>query len=342
MQGNGPAPRVVVLEDWNRFFPGVPSLERLRERAEVEVQHDRPRDQADLVARLRGAQVAVLNRERTRFDAAVIEALPELRLIVQTGGIGPNLDLEAATRRGVAVSAGPGLPNSIEGVAELALGLLLSLARRIPANDRAVRAGDWQVAPSVMLGGGTMGIVGLGRLGRALARLGQALQMRVIASGPTLTPERAAESGVEFASLDDLFPRADAVFVCTRLSDRTRGLVTRRHIGLMRPNAYLVNVARGPIVDEEALVEALRERRIAGAGLDVFGREPLPTDHPLTSLDNVVLTPHIGWVTARNCERFVDAVVESIARYLDGDPSAVVNREALAARAGGRIDHGRC
>jgi D-3-phosphoglycerate dehydrogenase / 2-oxoglutarate reductase len=325
--------KVVVLEDWNHFFPGVPSLERLRERAEVEVQHDQPRDQADLVARLRGAQVAVLNRERTRFDAAVIEALPELGLIVQTGGVSPNLDLEAATRRGVAVSTGPGLPNSIEGVAELALGLLLSLARRIPASDRTVRAGDWQVAPSVLLNGGTMGIVGLGRLGRALARFGLALQMRVIASGPTLTAERAAESGVEFVSLDDLCAQADALFVCTRLSDRTRGLVTRRHIGLMRPTAYLVNVARGPIVDEEALVEALRARRIAGAGLDVFGREPLPTDHPLTSLDNVVLTPHIGWVTARNCERFVDTVVESIGRYLDGDMGAVVNREALAVRA---------
>jgi phosphoglycerate dehydrogenase-like enzyme len=312
----------------------VPSLERLRERVEVEIQHDRPRDQADLLERLRAAEIVVLNRERTRFDAAVIEALPDLKLIVQTGGVGPNVDVEAASRCGVAVSAGPGLPNSIEGVAELALGLLLSLARRIPASDRAVRAGDWQIAPSVMLNGGTMGIVGLGRLGSALARLGQALQMRVIAAGPTLTPERAAAAGVELVSLDDLFARADAAFVCTRLSERTRGLVTRQHIGLMRPTAYLVNVARGPIVDEEALVEALRERRIAGAGLDVFDREPLPTEHPLTSLDNVVLTPHIGWVTARNCERFVDSVVASIGRYLDGDLSAVVNREALAARAG--------
>src|SRR5262245_58179654 len=139
--------RVVVLEDWNRFFPGRPSLERLRARADVDVQHDQPRDRADLLARLQGAQVAVLNRERTRFDAELIEALPELRLIVQTGGVSPNLDLEAATRRGVAVGTGPGRPNSIEGVAELALGLLLSLARRIPANDRAVRAGDRPGAP---------------------------------------------------------------------------------------------------------------------------------------------------------------------------------------------------
>jgi D-3-phosphoglycerate dehydrogenase len=326
--------KVVVLEDWNHFFPGRPSLERLRGRAEVEVQHDQPRDAADLLGRLRGAQVVVLNRERTRFDAATLAALPDLRLVVQTGGVSPNLDLEAATARGVAVSAGPGLPNSIAGVAELALGLLLSLARQIPANDRNVRAGHWAVAPSVLLNGGTMGIVGLGRLGIGLARLGQALQMRVLAAGPTLTPERAVESRVDFGSLDDVCQQADALFVCTRLSDRTRGLVTRRHIGLMKPTAYLINVARGPIVDEEALVEALRERRIAGAGLDVFGREPLPLDHPLIALDNVVLTPHIGWVTERNCEQFVDAVVERVERYLDGDLGAVVNREALAARVG--------
>src|SRR5205823_4487624 len=152
----------------------------------------------DLLARLRDAQIVVLNRERTRFGAEVIEALPALELIVQTGSVSPNVDVAAATARGVAVMAAPGLPNSIEGVAELALGLLLSLARQIPANDRHVRAGQWDVAPSVMLNGRTMGIVGLGRLGRSRARLGQALQMQVLAAGPTLTPERAAASQAEF------------------------------------------------------------------------------------------------------------------------------------------------
>ena len=324
--------KIVVVEDWNRFFPGVPSLERLRQRAEVEVQHDRPRDRDDLVARLAGAQVAVLNRERTRFDAELIGRLPALELIVQTGGIGPNVDQAAATARGVALATGPGLPHSIEGVAELALGLLISLARRIPEHDAGVRDGRWEVPPTVMLSGATMGIVGLGRLGRHLARLGQALNMHVVASGPTLTPERAAESGVEYAALDDLFPRADAVFVCTRLSERTRGLVTRAHVSSMKPTAYLINVARGPIVDEAALIEALRGRRIAGAGLDVFDREPLPVDHPLLALDNVVLTPHIGWVTAENCRRFGDSVVASVERSLDGDFGGLVNPEALAAR----------
>ncbi|HEY8884876.1 MAG TPA: D-2-hydroxyacid dehydrogenase family protein [Chloroflexota bacterium] len=330
--------KVVVLEDWNHFFPGVPSLERLRDRVEVEVHPDRPADRADLLARLQDAQIVVLNRERTRFDAAVIGALPALELIVQTGGIGPNVDVAAASARGVAVMAGPGLPNSIAGVAELALGLWIGLARQILANDRNVRSGHWNVAPTVLLNGGTMGIVGLGRLGRCLARIGHALDLTVIAAGPTLTPERAAQSQVEFVSLDDLFPRADVVFICTRLSDLTRGLVTRRHLELMKPSAYLINVARGPIVDEAALLELLQARRIAGAGLDVFGQEPLPVGHPLTTLDNVILTPHIGWVTAANCERFVNSVVDSINRYLDGDVSKLANPEALAARPAVRAE----
>jgi phosphoglycerate dehydrogenase-like enzyme len=325
--------KAVILEDWNRFFPDAASLARLRARIDVEVQHERPADRADLVRRLGGAQVAVLNRERTRIDAATIEALPDLELIVQTGGIGGNVDVALATARGVAVSPAPGLPNSIEAVAELALGMLIALARDLIANDRAVRNGRWDVAPTVMLSGGTMGIVGLGRLGRSLARLGQAMGMAVIAAGPTLTAERAAESGVEFVSLDDLVPRADAIFICPRLSDLTRGMVTRRHIDAMKPTAFLINVARGPIVDEDALLDALREGRIAGAGLDVFGQEPLPSDHPLLALDNVVLAPHIGWVTRTNTERFVDSVVEAIERYLDGDYSRLVNPAAIEARA---------
>lgn len=274
----------------------------------------------------------MLNRERTRFDAELVAQLPDLELIVQTGSVSPNVDVSAATARGIAVAAAPGLPNSIEGVAELALGLLLSLARRIPIHDRDTRAGRWHVAPTSMLSGGTMGIVGLGRMGRHLARLGRALNMHVLASGPTLTPERAAESGVEFAALDDLFRRSDAVFICARLSERTEGMVTRRLIDSMKPTAYLINAARGPIVDEIALVEALSEHRIAGAGLDVFGQEPVPLGHPLLKLDNVVLTPHIGWVTADNVRQFVDSCVEAIERYLDGDHSRLANPDALAKR----------
>lgn len=328
--------RVVVLEDWNQLFVGAPALERLAGRAEVDIQHDRPRDRDDLIGRLRDAAVAVLNRERTQLDGDTLRQLPALELIVQTGGLGPNLDLAAATAQGIAVTTAPGLPNSIEGVAELGIGLLIALARRLPACDRAVRAGAWNLAPTLMLHGGTMGILGLGRLGRSLARIGRALGMRVIAAGMTLTPDRAAASGAEWVTLDDLFPQADAVFICLRLSAETRGLVTRRHLASMRPSAFLINVARGPIVDEVALVEALRAGWIAGAGLDVFDHEPLPTSHPLTELDNVILTPHIGWVTASNTAQFVDSVVERIVGYLDGDRGAVVNPDAFAQRGAGR------
>lgn len=308
--------KVVILEDWNRFFADAPAIERLRQRATVEVLHDVLADRAAVVARARGADVVVLNRERTRFDAETMAALPDLRLIVQTGGISPNVDRAAAEARGIALATGPGLPNSIEGVAELALGLLLNLARRIPEYDRGVRVGVWDVAPTVMLSGLTLGVVGLGRLGRHLARLGQALNMQVLAAGPTLTYERASAAGVEYSTLDALFPRVDAVFICTRLSEMTRGLVTAAHIASMKPTAYLVNAARGPIVDEAALLTALQERRIAGAGLDVFGQEPLPANHPLLALDNVVLTPHIGWVIDRNVAQFVESVVASVERWL--------------------------
>lgn len=324
--------KAVVLEDWNRFFPDSPALAALRERIDVEVFHDVLNDRTEIARRLQGANIVVLNRERTKFDAELIAMLPDLELIVQTGGVSPNVDVEAASDRGVAASGAPGLPNSIEGVAELALGLLISLARNIPANDRAVRAGRWDVQPTAMLNGGTAAIVGLGRLGLSLARMSAALQMHVIAAGPTLTPERAADSGVEFSTLDDLFPRADVVYICPRLSDLTRGMVTRAHIDSMKPTAYLVNAARGPIVDEDALLDALRDRRIAGAGLDVFGREPIPEGHPLLTLDNVVLTPHIGWVMEHNVARFVEMVAKNIGRYLDGDYNTIVNPRAFEVR----------
>ncbi|MFN8535307.1 MAG: D-2-hydroxyacid dehydrogenase family protein [Dehalococcoidia bacterium] len=324
--------KVVVLEDWNSLFVGAPALDRLRGRLDIEVQTDRPADRAALIERLRDAEIVVLNRERTRLDRETIAQLPRLNLIVQTGGVSGNVDVTAASEQGIEVCGAPGLPYSIDGVAELALGMLLTLARQMPANDRAVRGGAWNVAPTVMLHGLTMGILGLGRLGRSLARLGQALQMPVIANGPTLTPERAAANGVGFVSLDELCERSDALFVCPRLSEMTRGMVTRAHLALLKPTAYLINVARGPIVDEAGLLEALQERRIAGAGLDVFGEEPLPADHPLTTLDNVVLAPHIGWVTETNAVRFVESVVERIEQHLAGDRSSLVNREALAER----------
>ena len=321
--------KIVIFDDWNRFFPTSPSLSRLRERGEVVIHHDKAMTDDEVIARLQGATVVVSNRERTQFNAKVLEALPDLRLISHTGAAGPNLDLKTATARGVAVAVAPGLPTGSAGVAELGLGLLLALARDIPRNDRKVREGDWAVPATIQLNGLTMGIFGLGRIGRAMARLAQALEMPVIAWGPTLTAERAAASGVEYVSYDDFFPRADVVFVAVRLSDMTRGLIGPQQVAAMKPTSYLINIARGPIVDEPALVEALQNRRIAGAGLDVFDVEPLPVDHPFTRLDNVVLTPHVGWVTTIQFEKFISGVVDNILNFLDGNPTNLANPEAL-------------
>jgi phosphoglycerate dehydrogenase-like enzyme len=321
--------RVVILDDWNDFWGDKPGVARLRQRAEV-VIHTRPAaDEGEVIARLREATIAIANRERTPLNAAVLSAAPNLRMIAQTGRISPNLDAEAATGRGIALVAAGGGTGGSAGVAELGLALLLGLVRQIPRNDRRVRDGDWAAPTTELLHGRTLGIVGLGNIGRAMARLATALEMPIIAWGPTLTPERAAASGAEYVAFDDLFRRADAVFVSVRLSNQTRGLIGERQLAAMKPTSYLVNIARGPIVDEAALVRALEQRTIAGAGLDVFDREPLPKDHPLTRLDNVVLTPHVGWGTTGNFALFVENLSDAVLRYLDGDLRDVVNAAAL-------------
>jgi phosphoglycerate dehydrogenase-like enzyme len=213
---------------------------------------------------------------------------------------------------------------------------MLALARQIPANDRRVRQGDWAAPATRSMAGLTLGVLGLGNIGQAMARMCQALDMHVIAWSPTLTPERAARSGAESVSFDDLFRRSDVLFVSARMSEQTRGLVGANQLAMLKPTSYLVNIARGPIVDEDALLEALQERRIGGAGLDVFDMEPLPAAHPLTALDNVVLTPHIGWGVQSNFARFVENTVDAIEKYLDGDTSHVVNPAALANRVAAR------
>jgi phosphoglycerate dehydrogenase-like enzyme len=219
---------------------------------------------------------------------------------------------------------------------ELTIGLLLATVRRIPQEDRAMREGRWQTRIGVELSGKTLGILGLGRIGSRIAAFGKLLGMRVIAWGPTLTEERAAAGGVMYVPLDTLFRESDVVSLHLRLSEQTRGLVTARHLSLMKPTAFLINTARGPLVDEAALVAALRERRIAGAGLDVFDAEPLPANHPFLALENVVLTPHIGYVTEEAYHIFFRQVVENIESYLDGHlPPRALNPDALGRRAAG-------
>jgi phosphoglycerate dehydrogenase-like enzyme len=326
-------PKIVVLDDWTNFWGSQPSVDRLRQRGQLSIHTTPAADEAEVVRRLQGATVAIANRERTPLGASVLRAATDLELIAQTGRVSPNIDMQAATERGIALVAAGGQPGSHVAVAELGLALLLALARQIPANDRRVRQGDWVAPPTRMLSGHTLGILGLGNIGGHMARLGQALQMKVIAWGPTLTPERARASGVDYVARDELFRQADVLFVSVRLSELTRGLVGAAELTLMKPTSYVVNIARGPVIDERALVEALQQRKIGGAGLDVYGVEPLPADHPLTSLDNVVLTPHIGWGVETNFTLMVENLTSAVLKYLDGDMSGVVNPAALERRS---------
>ena len=325
--------RIVVLDDWTNFWGSQPATERLRERGDLTIHTAPAQDDAEVMRRLENATVALANRERTRLGAAVLRGAEHLELIGQSGRVSPNIDADTATERGIALIAAPGQPGSHVGVAELGLALMLALARQIPANDRRVRVGDWVAPATRTLGGLTLGILGLGNIGGAMAKLGQALQMPIIAWGPTLTPERARASGVEYVAFDDLFRRADVLFISLRLSDMTRGIVGPEQLSLMKPTSYLVNIARGPIVQESALIRALQQGTIAGAGIDVYDVEPVPKDHPFIQLDNVVLTPHIGWGVDTNFARMVSNLTDAVIRYLDGDMTGVANPAALERRA---------
>lgn len=304
--------RVAILDDVHDVWGSTESVRRLRERAAVEVFTS----PFGSPAALRSFDVLIANRERTRFTRDLLEQLVDVRLIVQTGNHAAHIDLAAARERGIVVaqaSAGYSI-----GAAELAIGLALAVMRRIPEQDAAVRRGDWHTPTTPVLHGKTLGVIGLGRVGSHVARIGNAFGMRVLAWSPRLIDTRAAAAGAERLELDALLAQADVVTIHASLTPTSRGLLDARRLALMKRSAYLVNTARGPIVDEEALLAALSEKRIAGAGLDVFEVEPLPAGHRFTELDNVVLTPHLGWPTDDGYRRFAQAASEVLLAYLDG------------------------
>jgi phosphoglycerate dehydrogenase-like enzyme len=304
--------RVAILDDIHAAYAATDGVRRLRERAEVTI-FERP---FGAPAALRGYDALVANRERTKFTRSLLEALPDVRIVAQTGNHAYHVDFAAAAERGVVIAKASG--GFSTGAAELAIGLAIAAVRGIPAADRAVREGRWPAPLGVELADKTFGIVGLGHVGKHVARLANAFGMKVIAWGRTLDAARAADAGAEAVDLDALMRRADVVSIHATLAPETRGLIDARRLALMKPTAYLVNTARGPIVDERALVDALASRRIAGAALDVFDEEPLPAGHPLTALDNVVLTPHLGWPTDRKYAQFADAAADVLLAWLDG------------------------
>lgn len=308
--------RIAIIDDWGGMVRPLAPWRRLEGRAIIDAFETTLAEPAALAARLAPYEIVVAIRERTRFTAAVIERLPALKLIALAGRWTGQVDLGATAARGVVVTETDG---SAVNAFEHTVALMMALVRRVPQEDRAMRDGKWQTPPlGVDMAGKTLGVIGLGKIGGKMAAFGRLLGMRVLASGITLTDERAAAAGATRVDLETLLRESDVVTVHLRLSDTSRGLITARHLGLMKPTAFLVNTARGPIVDESALVEALRARRIAGAALDVFDIEPMPAGHPLLALDNVVLTPHLGFVTAEGYAVFFGQAVEAILAFLDG------------------------
>lgn len=278
----------------------------------------------NLASTLQPYAIILLMRERTPFPRGLIEALPNLRLLITSGMRNAAIDVEAATSRGITVC---GTDSMGHPTAELAFGLMLELARKIGFENTRMHAGaPWQVTLGLELTGKTLGIVGLGKLGSKVAGIAKAFGMNVIAWSQNLTEEKASAGGATLVSKDELFRQADFVTVHTQLSARTRGVIGAAEFGAMKPTAYFINTSRGPIVEEAALIAALREKRVAGAGLDVYDVEPLPLDHPLRKLDNAVITPHLGYVTQDNYRRIYPQYVEDIRAWLDGKPVRVITK----------------
>ena len=315
--------RVAILDDYQGVAQQFGDWDAVGALAEIATFTDHLADEPALAERLYDTEIVVAMRERTPFPRALIERLPNLQLLVTTGMRNAAIDLNAARAAGVTVcgTGGLGYPT-----AELTWGLILALLRRIPAEHAAVRAGQWQTGLGEGLQGKTLGVLGLGRLGGQVATIGRAFEMSVLAWSQNLTRARTDEIGVTLAaSKEELLEQSGIVTVQLVLSDRTRGLIGGDELDRMPPTAYLVNTSRGPIVEEPALVEALRTRSIAGAALDVFDQEPLPPEHPLLRLDNVVLTPHVGYVTRETYAIFFVEVVEDILAFLGGSPVRVLN-----------------
>jgi len=278
----------------------------------------------DVIAKaLEPYEILIAMRERTPFPASLIEKLPNLKFLVTTGMRNLAIDMEAARAGGIDIAGTDMLPYP---AFEHAWALILAITKQIPLEDRTMKAGGWQKGTGVGLNGKTLGVLGLGKLGAQLAKVGQAFNMEVIAWSQNLTDERCAEvGGVTRVSKDELFQRSDVISVHMILSDRTRGLVGADELALMKPSAYLINTSRGPICDEAALLDALQNRRIAGAGLDVFDVEPLPADHPFRALDNAVLTGHTGYVIAELYEKVYGQAVENITSWRAGQPTRLLN-----------------
>lgn len=314
--------RVLILDDYQQAALGLADWTALD--AEVHALHRTPADDDERARRFAGYDVIVAMRERTPFQAALLRRLPDLRLLVTTGLANAAIDLTACAAAGVTVCGAPGSKASAGATAEMAWALILALAKRLLPSAQALHEGRWQPHMTQSLSGRTLGLVGLGRLGARMASIGSAFGMRVIAWSPNLTPERASAAGAEAVDKLTLFATADVVSLHLVLAESTRGIVDRAALDAMQPHALLVNTSRGPLVDRQALIDALRDGRIAGAGLDVFHTEPLPADDELLALPGVLASPHLGYVTDDNLRAFYRNAIAAIQAWRIGTPVRVL------------------
>ena len=323
--------KLALLDDYQKVAMRLADWDRLKKRGiEITVFHEPFASVDDAVQKLAPFQILGLLRERTAFPRALIEKLPNLRFMVLTGARAASLDDKAATERGIPISTTPG-GGSNAPTAELGWALLMMCARDLAKAERLARQGKWHdgIEQMVVLEGKRLGILGLGKLGSRAARYGKAFGMDVVAWSQNLTPEKAEAGGAKYVSKDELLATSDFVSIHLALSDRTRGLIGAADLAKMKKTAILVNTSRGPIVDEAALIAALKNRTIMHAGLDVYDKEPMSADHPFTELDNITLIPHLGYVVEESYRFFYDGTIKDIEAWLDGKPINLLNPEAL-------------
>ncbi|MFJ7312619.1 D-2-hydroxyacid dehydrogenase family protein [Pseudomonas sp. NPDC098747] len=316
------AVQIAVIDDWQDVARDVVDWSLLDGLGEVTFEHDYPADNATLAQRLGNYQVICVMRERTRFDEDLLKRLPNLKLLVTGGMRNAALDMQAAAALGIKIC---GTDSYKHAAPELTWALIMAATRNLLNEANALRAGAWQQGLGDDLHGKTLGILGLGSIGQRVAQFGQVFGMRVIAWSENLTAERAQQAGVTYVSKQQLFEQADVLSVHLVLSDRSRGLVDAQALAWMKPTALLVNTARGPIVDEAALIKALQKQQLGGAALDVFDQEPLPALHPFRTLDNVLATPHVGYVSRQNYQQFFSQMIEDIQAWSAGSPVRLLN-----------------
>lgn len=314
--------KVAILDDYQSVALEMADWSRLPAGAELVVFPDHLKDEDEVAARLLDFEAVVAMRERTPFQRSLLSRLPNLKLLVTTGMRNASIDVAAANELGITVCGTSGMST---GTSELTWGLILSLTRRIHTEDRAVREGKWQTTIGPSLEGHTLGMIGLGRLGSNVAKVGLAFGMKVIAWSQNLTEERCREIGATMVTKEELFRQSDVISIHYILSPRSRGMIGAEDLALMKPDALFINTSRGPLVDETALIEVLEKRRIGGAGLDTFGEEPLPLDHPFRRLDNILVTPHIGYVTSDNYRIFYGDAMENVVAFYTGQPVRVIS-----------------